>query len=816
MMASTLNSAERWVEQASDQASVVQNDRLIARHLLFSLCLVLFYVLLSLPNIILVSPDLGFTAWYPATGLIFAVMLCVSPRYFPLLVLADVFTGFTIYHQPLFSWGETIAPVISTGSYAVASYFLRGPLSIDWTLRHRKDVVRYVFVTIVAALPATLAGVLSLVKDHTITPSQFWSSAVQWYIGDAIGLVGFAPFLLIHVFPLVKRELSPFRRETRRRINAQKVGFEKNRSGEILEAIGQLGTILLALWIMFGQTFGSKQFYYLSFLPILWIAMRQGIRRVVTALVILNFGIVVALRFFPLPPDFQLKVGVLMLAVSGTGLIVGSEVTERHRTARQLRDRTGFLNSLIEYNPLAIAVKDGEGRVRFCNDAFTDLFQYSHEELAGNPLDPLICPSECLAEESRLAAHPKSGESVHKAVRRTRKDGKILDVELHEVAISLDNWQSGAYAIFRDISDEVKAAVEAEDHAKSLNNLVTELQLRTLQMSLLTEMGDLLQCCGNMEEAFAVVAQSARKLFSASTGGMVLVFEPSREALGAKSSWGQGNVSESVIVPNDCWALRRGQPHWSEQPGDGVICPHLKNPVAASYLCVPMAAQGETLGILHVQYNRSQSAKGTEAFESLQQSQQRLAIAVAGQVGLSLASLQLRESLREQSIRDPLTGLFNRRFMQESLDRELLRAKRKGCPLAVVLLDIDHFKHFNDTFGHDAGDAVLRLVGETLRLHYRGEDVICRYGGEEFAIILPESEAEDAVKRSENLREAAKTLRARHLGNVLDAISVSIGIAAYPVHATTGEELLRLADSSLYQSKAMGRDRTTIADRSNR
>jgi diguanylate cyclase (GGDEF)-like protein/PAS domain S-box-containing protein len=531
--------------------------------------------------------------------------------------------------------------------------------------------------------------------------------------------------------------------------------------------------------------------------------------------VIFNFGIVVALRIFPLPPDFQLKVGVLMLAVSGTALIVGSEVTERHRTARQLRDRTGFLNSLIEHNPLGIAIQDGEGCVRFCNDAFANLFLYSHEEVVGNKLNQLICPTEGVVEDYGLSVPSRLGESVHKAVRRVRKDGKILDVELHEVAINLESRQSGGYAIFRDISEEVKSAAEAEEHAKSLNNLVTELQLRSMQMSLLNDMGGLLQCCGNMDEAFTVVAQSARKLFSASTGGTVFVFGPSsRDVLEAKATWGEGFVSESVISLADCWALRRGQPYWSEQPGDGLICPHLKHPVAASYLCVPMAAQGETLGILHVQYNRSQSAKGTEAFESLQQSQQRLAVAVAGQVGLSLASLRLRESLREQSIRDPLTGLFNRRFMQESLDRELLRARRKGCPLTVVLVDIDHFKRFNDTFGHDAGDAVLCLMAETLRLHYRGEDVICRYGGEEFAIVLPEAEAQDAVKRSESLREAAKTLKARHLGNVLDAITVSIGIAAYPEHASGGEELLRMADASLYRSKAMGRDRISVAGKS--
>ena len=813
-MASTSNRAERWVDHVIDRTTSVQNDHLIARHVLFALSFILVYLLLNQPWIILVSPSLGFSAWYPATGLIFAVMLCIGPRYFPLLILADVLAGLVIYHQPLFSWGTTIAPVIGAGSYAGAAYLLRGPLKIDPALRHRRDVVRYIMLTTVAALPATLAGVVALVKDHTIVWSQFRNSAVEWYIGDAIGLIGFAPFLLVHVFPRVVRELSTFRREAIRRDDSRATKVRRNHSGAVLEAVGQVSSILVVLWIMFGRTFGPQEFYYLAFVPIIWIAMRQGIRRVVTALVIFNFGIVMALRIFPLPANFQLKVGVLMLAVSGTALVVGTEVTERHRTARQLRDRTGFLNSLIEHNPLAIAIQDGEGCVRFCNDAFANLFLYSHEEVVGNRLDQLICPSGSVAEDCKLSAPSRPGESVHKAVRRVRKDGKVLDVELHEVAINLESRQSGEYVIFRDISEEVKSAVEAEEHAKSLNNLVTELQLRTMQMSLLNDMGGLLQCCGNMDEAFAVVAQSARKLFSASTGGTVFVFGQSREALEAAATWGEGFASESFISPADCWALRRGQPYWSEQPGDGLICPHLKNPVAASYLCVPMAAQGETLGILHVQYNRSQSAKGTEAFESLQQSQQRLAIAVAGQVGLSLASLRLRESLREQSIRDPLTGLFNRRFMQESLDRELLRAKRKGCPLAVVLLDIDHFKRFNDTFGHDAGDAVLCLMAETLRLHYRGEDVICRYGGEEFAIVLPEAGAEDAVRRSEGLREAARTLKARHLGNVLDTITVSIGIAAFPEHASSGEELLRVADAGLYRSKAMGRDRITLADKS--
>jgi diguanylate cyclase (GGDEF)-like protein len=362
------------------------------------------------------------------------------------------------------------------------------------------------------------------------------------------------------------------------------------------------------------------------------------------------------------------------------------------------------------------------------------------------------------------------------------------------------------------VSEQAKAALEAQLHAESLDRLVTELQLRTTQMTVLNEMSDLLQCCANLKEAFAVVSQSARKLFSISTGGAVFVFRSSRNALEAKATWGQTCVSEPLFSPGECWALRRGLAHWSEKPGDAVVCQHLRNPVPASYLCVPMVALGEMLGVLHVQYDRSESTKGTDAFETLQESQKRLAIAASGQIGLSLASLQLRESLRDQSIRDPLTGLFNRRFMEEFLERELQRARRKKCSLAVVYMDVDHFKKVNDKFGHDAGDAVLRSLAKLLLSLFRGEDVVCRYGGEEFAVILPESTAREAAKRSEELRAAAKSLRVPYQGQLLDEISVSLGVSAFPEHAENREELLRVADACLYRSKSDGRDRVTVAD----
>jgi diguanylate cyclase (GGDEF)-like protein len=187
---------------------------------------------------------------------------------------------------------------------------------------------------------------------------------------------------------------------------------------------------------------------------------------------------------------------------------------------------------------------------------------------------------------------------------------------------------------------------------------------------------------------------------------------------------------------------------------------------------------------------------------------------VGERISLALANLRLREVLRTQSIRDPLTGLFNRRYMEESLERELRRAMRNEQTVALLMLDIDHFKRFNDTFGHQAGDTLLRTLGDFLSQRTRGQDVACRFGGEEFALILAGAGSDDAVKRSRLLREELQQLSVSHSGQVLGRITFSIGIATYPGNAASTERLIRAADGALYRAKAEGRDRICVATNS--
>ncbi|HEY4949507.1 MAG TPA: diguanylate cyclase [Candidatus Acidoferrales bacterium] len=792
------------------QKLAMYGKRLIVRHTLLSLIFLVLYILLTRPDI-LMETHLGFIVWYPANGLALALMLGISPWYAPLVCIADVMSGALIYHQPLASWGQAFGSPAHAAIYAAAAIILRGPLRIDLGLNHRRDVVRYVFVTLVAAVASTIIGVACLVADQTISRNQFWPAAFSWFNGDSIGFVGVAPFLLIHVFPRVRRQILLSITQSTARTKRPKEGDAGLRIVVFAEAVGQGASIVLLLWIMFGRTLGPLQLFFLSFLPILWIAMRHGIKGASTGVLALDFGIVVALRIFPPDPSTLPKVGILMLVVSFTGLLVGAAVSERHRIGRDLHEQTSYLNSLIENTPLGVVVLDRDRRVQLCNDAFEKLFLYPRDELVGSELDSRISLADARIEAQELTARVASGRRVQQSARRARKDGKLIDVELNAVPLVEDGEVRGSFAIYKDISEQTKAQEQARQDAHALNQFVAELQLRTTQMALLNELGDLLQCCAGAEEAYVVVAQSVRKLLPAATAGILYVFKSSRNAVEAAAIWGDSRASEPIFAPEMCWALRRGQPHWSEYSTTGITCQHLKDPSGSTYLCVPMVGQGETLGVLHLEFANDTSALANIGPESIQQSRQRLAATVAGQVALALASLRLRETLRDQSIRDSLTGLFNRRFMQESLDRELQRARRKKRPLAVVFIDLDHFKRFNDSFGHDAGDTVLRRIAEVFRQHFRGDDVICRYGGEEFAIILPEATAKDAAKRANLLRLQAKKLRFRHQDQTLDPVTLSIGVAAFPEHGSTPEDLLQAADRSLYQSKSEGRDRVTVA-----
>src|SRR4030042_591505 len=255
-------------------------------------------------------------------------------------------------------------------------------------------------------------------------------------------------------------------------------------------------------------------------------------------------------------------------------------------------------------------------------------------------------------------------------------------------------------------------------------------------------MMDQLQSCLTMEEAYRVIALFIQRCFPDQSGGLFII-NSSRNFLEAVPSWGESPPEQQVFSPQECWALRRGRLYQVRDSDHGILCNHVSEPLSTPYLCVPIMAQGEALGILHLTENYGALDGGSvEEPGDLPETTRQSATTVAEHLGLALANLKLQETLRQQAIRDPLTGLFNRRFMEETLERELHRVQRKGAPLGIVMMDLDHFKSFNDTFGHGAGDMLLSALGNILVGHTRKEDVACRYGGEEVTLIMSEASLE--------------------------------------------------------------------------
>jgi len=352
---------------------------------------------------------------------------------------------------------------------------------------------------------------------------------------------------------------------------------------------------------------------------------------------------------------------------------------------------------------------------------------------------------------------------------------------------------------------EAKVAERTAD-LKATNAMLearaAELEEHNRQTRLLGQLGEFLQICQTVEEAYPIVAQIAGQLFLGDSGAL-FVYGPSRNLLETACVWGEQMSKEKTLNPEECQTLQLGRPIMGVKDRDGPRCRHAEN-AARGYLCAPMTAQNEALGVVHLLLGSRDPAWAEEQWL---EAKQRLVMRVADLTGLALTNLKLRETLRNLSIRDPLTGLFNRRFMEEAIERERRRCERKSAPLGIVMLDLDHFKKFNDAYGHEAGNNVLRKLGAFLQENVRGSDIACRYGGEEFLLILPETSLETTLRRAEHLREGAGQLRVPHNQGFLSGVTLSVGVAIYPQHGSTAEGVLQMADEALYRAKRAGRNR---------
>ena len=336
-----------------------------------------------------------------------------------------------------------------------------------------------------------------------------------------------------------------------------------------------------------------------------------------------------------------------------------------------------------------------------------------------------------------------------------------------------------------------------------LTHQAAELLKRNQEITLFSRMNDFLQTCTTEAEAYSVISEAVTQLFPEDSGA-VFILNPSRDMFEAASVWGPLPPAKLVFPPHDCWAHRRGQVHIVV--GQAQRCAHVADE-RHMYACLPLLAQAETLGVLHILDN---PAPDNPADETRMTEKCALAKILADNIGLGIANLKLREDMRNLSIRDPRTGLFNRRYMEEALVLELHRTLRNKAQLAVIMIDIDKFKHFNDSSGHDGGDAVLGALGTFLKKHVRGSDIACRWGGDEFILILSPSTAEGARQRAEKIRQDVMQLQIRLGEHDLGIITLSMGIAIFPDNAGEASAIFKAADVALYQAKDGGRNRVVM------
>ena len=356
--------------------------------------------------------------------------------------------------------------------------------------------------------------------------------------------------------------------------------------------------------------------------------------------------------------------------------------------------------------------------------------------------------------------------------------------------------------MLRLLSERMHVSTKLRHTSDNLRLSNDESLLRNKQMEVSAAMLHALGAVQTLPETSTIIAKFCAKLFP-DLAGILYLYRNSRDLLEPHSTWGTAEMVPEPFEPNECWALKRGSIHHSATALD-LNCAHYAQKLRddAEHLCLPLVSQGEVIGLLHVT---------GPSYIHPTFPHRNLLDRTAEQIALAVSNVALRETLKLQSIVDPLTGMFNRRYMDETLKRELMRAERKKSPLALIVLDLDHFKNINDTYGHDAGDYVLTSVARQMIENIRDSDLACRFGGEEIILIMPECDQATAIQRAEKIRASIMSLDLRYAGNAVGLITASFGVAQFPEHGRDASSLIHAADQAMYRAKKAGRNRVMLA-----
>ncbi len=493
------------------------------------------------------------------------------------------------------------------------------------------------------------------------------------------------------------------------------------------------------------------------------------------------------------------------------------EVEERRRAERERGEILQRQAALLHSIPDMAWLKDRDLRFLAINDRVAALLGVSGREVVGRSDADFMPADVALRNREEDLQVLRTGRSL-----RLDEMGRYGTQRWFEVVKSpvFDDRGAvvGVAGVARDISERKRIEEALRATNARLHALADELRLRAQARAAMNELGGLLAACSSLEAGREVLAGQIETLFPEGAGRLYWL-EPDAGTLHSAACWGGSPRSAKRLPAAQCRALREGRAHHTPAGRPAAACAHVTPQPVGGAVCVPLSVSGNAAGML---YWEGSTPAGTDEALSAERDNawRQWACSVGEYLELALYNIELRQTLHVQARHDPLTDLFNRRYMEEALERELRRAERSRRPMGVIMADLDHFKRYNDTFGHAAGDRLLVALAECLRAHVRAGDIVCRYGGEEFLVILPEASLELVTQRAEELRAAV----AHHLSAILHrsapanlsdngtGVTMSLGVAVYPEHAREAGELVRAADDALYRAKRDGRDRVAIAE----
>ncbi|MBD2529197.1 diguanylate cyclase [Nostoc flagelliforme FACHB-838] len=467
------------------------------------------------------------------------------------------------------------------------------------------------------------------------------------------------------------------------------------------------------------------------------------------------------------------------------------------RNTRELQRSQQMQQLFLDQGPFGAYIKDEQSRILYYNQELQSKFLVDAEEWLGK-------------RDSEFLPDPEEGRRVmenDQIVLKTLQPLKLIE----EVKIPGNDqpcyWLSFKFpfsdgatgdrrigGISIDITESIEAQRSLTDLNRQLAEKALELEEKKQELIYLSDMADMLYSCESEDEVYQVVALTCSKLFP-NMSGCICIISNSKNYVQMNSSWGEERTTKEIFSQSECWALRRDKLNLFSPRNSGLVCNHLIHPVSGTHLCIPLFGEGEIVGILHIY-----------ALEEISPEEQQIAEIIARTLGFTLNNISIKQRLTYESLRDGMTQLFNQNYMETITEQRLAEADRSGQPVSIIFLDIDNFKSYNSRYGHVTANIVLKGLAKLLLTSIRSFDIACRWGGEEFVILMPNMTLENLRKRVEEIRLDVEKMQLKDGDQILEGITASFGIAVSEPGITV-KDLLNRANQAMLEAKQTGKNR---------